>query len=120
MTGSLSGRPVVTGKPVVKGTQVLVGNVLGAGDAVQVILGGYLNITRENLLSAVELRRPAITIRKGAVRGIQSVKFLLDENVPKSGADRLLCDPEHTVLNISGTDDEGTDAPEIFALTKRR
>ena len=84
MTGSLSGRPVVIGKPVVKGTQVLVGNVLGAGDAVQVILEGYLNITRENLLSAIELRRPAITIRKGAVRGIQSVKFLLEENVPKS------------------------------------
>ncbi len=45
------------------------------------------------------------------------MKFLLDENFPKS-ADHLLCDLGHAVLDIRGTDDEGANDPEIFAMAQ--
>lgn len=48
---------VCHGKPVVKGTRVLVGNILGAlgaGDTVEQVLQDYPNISREDVLAAME------------------------------------------------------------------
>ena len=48
---------VCHGKPVVKGTRVLVGNILGAlgaGDTVGQVLQDYPNISREDVLAAME------------------------------------------------------------------
>ncbi len=48
---------VCHGKPVIKGTRVLVGNILGAlgaGDSLEHILEDYPNITREDVLAAID------------------------------------------------------------------
>ncbi len=45
------------GKPVIKGTRVLVSNILGAlgsGDSIERILEDYPNISREDILAAIE------------------------------------------------------------------
>ncbi len=45
------------GKPVIKGTRVLVGNILGAlgsGDTIEEVLEDYPNISREDILAAIE------------------------------------------------------------------
>lgn len=45
------------GKPVIKDTRVLVGNILGAlgsGDTIEEILEDYPNISREDVLAAVD------------------------------------------------------------------
>ncbi len=49
---------VCHGKPVIKGTRVLVSNILGglsAGETIEQILEDYPNITREDVLAALEL-----------------------------------------------------------------
>ncbi len=48
---------VCHGKPVIKGTRVLIGNILGAlgsGDSIQDVLEDYPNITRQDVLAAME------------------------------------------------------------------
>ena len=48
---------VCHGKPVIKGTRVLVGNILGAlgsGDTIEEILEDYPNISRQDVLAAIE------------------------------------------------------------------
>ena len=48
---------VCHGKPVIKGTRVLVSNILGAlsaGETIEQILEDYPNITREDILAALE------------------------------------------------------------------
>lgn len=48
---------VCHGKPVVKGTRVLVSTLLGAlagGDSVETLLEDYPNITREDVVAALE------------------------------------------------------------------
>ena len=48
---------VYHGKPVIKGTRVLIGNILGAlgsGDSVEDVLEDYPNITRQDVLAAME------------------------------------------------------------------
>jgi len=48
---------VCHGKPAIKGTRVLVANVLGAlgaGDSVEEILEDYPNITRQDILGAID------------------------------------------------------------------
>ena len=48
---------VCHGKPVIKGTRVLVGNILGAlsaGETFEEILEDYPNISREDILAALE------------------------------------------------------------------
>ena len=45
------------GKPVIKGTRVLVGNILGAlgsGDTIDEIIGAYPNISKEDVLAAID------------------------------------------------------------------
>ncbi len=45
------------GKPVIRGTRVLVSNILGAlssGETIEQILEDYPNITREDILAALE------------------------------------------------------------------
>jgi len=45
------------GKPVIKYTRVLVANILGAlgsGDSIEEILKDYPNITREDILAAID------------------------------------------------------------------
>jgi uncharacterized protein (DUF433 family) len=45
------------GKPVIRGTRVLVSNILGAlagGDTLEEVLEDYPNVTREDLLAALE------------------------------------------------------------------
>jgi len=45
------------GKPVIKGTRVLVGNILGAlgsGDTIDEIIGDYPNISKEDVLAAID------------------------------------------------------------------
>ncbi len=45
------------GKPVIKGTRVLVANILGAlgsGNTIEEILQDYPNITREDVLAAID------------------------------------------------------------------
>jgi uncharacterized protein (DUF433 family) len=58
MNERVSINPMVChGKPVIKGTRVLVANIIGAlagGDAVEDILQDYPNITREDVLSALD------------------------------------------------------------------
>ena len=48
---------VCHGKPVVRGTRVLVGNILGAlgsGDTIQGVMEDYPNISREDVLAAID------------------------------------------------------------------
>lgn len=45
------------------------------------------------------------------------MKFLLDENFPKA-AETLLSELEHTVIDIRGTDLQGTDDFELFELAQ--
>lgn len=48
---------VCHGKPVIKGTRVLVGNILGAlgsGDSIEEVLEDYPNISREDVLAAMD------------------------------------------------------------------
>ncbi len=48
---------VCHGKPVIRGTRVLVSNILGAlssGETIEQILEDYPNITREDILAALE------------------------------------------------------------------
>ena len=48
---------VCHGKPVIKGTRVLVGNILGAlgsGDTIDEVLEDYPNISRQDVLAAIE------------------------------------------------------------------
>lgn len=48
---------VCHGKPVIRGTRVLVGNILGAlsgGDSAEDVLADYPNLTREDVLAALE------------------------------------------------------------------
>ena len=45
------------GKPVIRGTRVLVANVLGAlgaGDSFDAVLEDYPNLTREDILAAID------------------------------------------------------------------
>ena len=49
---------VCHGKPIITGTRVLVGSILGAlgsGDTVEEVLEDYPNITREDVLAAIDL-----------------------------------------------------------------
>ena len=48
---------VCHGKPVIKGTRVLVSTLLGAlagGDSIEMLLEDYPNITREDVMAALE------------------------------------------------------------------
>ncbi len=48
---------VCHGKPVIKGTRVLVSNILGAlagGDTIEQIIEDYPNITRDDILAALQ------------------------------------------------------------------
>lgn len=48
---------VCHGKPVIKGTRVLVSTVLGAlagGDSIEMILEDYPNITKDDVVAALE------------------------------------------------------------------
>ncbi|MBN1997594.1 DUF433 domain-containing protein [candidate division KSB1 bacterium] len=48
---------VCHGKPVIKGTRVLVSNLLGAlagGDTIEQIIEDYPNITRDDILAALQ------------------------------------------------------------------
>lgn len=48
---------VCHGKPVIRGTRVLVATILGAlagGDSIEDVLNDYPNITREDVLAALE------------------------------------------------------------------
>jgi uncharacterized protein (DUF433 family) len=58
MNGRISINPnVCHGKPVIKGTRVLVGNILGAlgaGDPIENVLQDYPNISREDVLAAID------------------------------------------------------------------
>lgn len=45
------------GKPVIKGTRVLVANILGSlgsGDTVEMILEDYPNVSRDDVLAAID------------------------------------------------------------------
>jgi uncharacterized protein (DUF433 family) len=58
MNNRISINPTVChGKPVIKGTRVLVGNILGAlgsGDSIEEVLEDYPNISREDVLAAMD------------------------------------------------------------------
>jgi len=58
MNSRIAIQPVVChGKPVVKGTRVLVANILGAlgaGDSIEDVLEDYPNISRADVLAAIE------------------------------------------------------------------
>ncbi len=48
---------VCHGQPVIRGTRVLVANILGAlgsGDSIEELLEDYPNITREDILAAID------------------------------------------------------------------
>lgn len=48
---------VCHGKPIIRGTRVLVGNILaslGSGAAIEQVLEDYPNISREDVLAAIE------------------------------------------------------------------
>ncbi len=47
------------------------------------------------------------------------MKFFLDENFPKS-AGTLLMAEGHTVLDVRGTEFEGAEDPDIFAMAQER
>jgi len=58
MNSRISIKPnVCHGKPVIDGTRVLVSNILAslaAGDSIEQVIEDYPNITREDVLAAIE------------------------------------------------------------------
>ncbi len=58
MNNRISITPTVChGKPVIKGTRVLISTLLGAlagGDSIETLLDDYPNITREDVVAALE------------------------------------------------------------------
>ncbi|MFW5802684.1 MAG: DUF433 domain-containing protein [Verrucomicrobiota bacterium] len=60
---------VCHGKPVIRGTRVLVGNILGAlgsGDTIDEIIEDYPNISREDVLAAIDFGGQLSRFEEGA------------------------------------------------------